>query len=65
MKVLAMKIVSQESHPMGDAILDQGYYEMTSEADGKVVTEKARYLQVFKQGKDGQLLLYRDCPLPD
>ncbi len=65
MKVLAMKVVSEEIHSMGDSVLDEGHYEMTSEADGKVVTEKARYLQVFKKGKGGQLLLYRDCPLPD
>jgi len=65
MKVLTMKIVSDEIHPMADAILDQGHYEMTSETEGKAVTEKARYLQVFKQGKDGKLLLFRDCPLPD
>ncbi|GLH72731.1 hypothetical protein GETHLI_12330 [Geothrix limicola] len=65
MKVKAMKIVSEESHPMGDAILDQGHYEMTSEAEGKVQTDKARYIQVLKKGQDGQLLLFRDCPLPD
>lgn len=65
MKVKAMKIVSEEVHPLGDALLDQGHYEMTSEADGKVETAKARYLQVLKKGKDGKLLLYRDCPLPD
>jgi uncharacterized protein (TIGR02246 family) len=65
MQVKAMKIVSEETHPMGDALLDQGHYEMTSEADGKVETSKARYIQVLKKGKDGKLLLYRDCPLPD
>ena len=65
MKVTSMKIVSEEIHPMGDAILDQGHYEMTSETDGKVETSKARYLQVYKKGKDGKLLLFRDCPLPD
>lgn len=65
MKVTSMKIVSEEIHPMGDAILDQGHYEMTSEADGKVETSKARYLQVYKKGREGKLLLYRDCPLPD
>ena len=65
MKVLSMKIVSEEIHPLGDTILDQGHYEMTSEADGKVETSKARYLQVYKKGKDGKFLLYRDCPLPD
>jgi uncharacterized protein (TIGR02246 family) len=65
MKVKAMKIVSDESHPMGDAILDQGHYEMTSEADGKVQTDKARYIQVLKKDKEGKLRLFRDCPLPD
>jgi len=65
MKVKSMKIVSEEASPMGDAVLDQGTYEMTSEADGKVETSKARYLQVLKKGKDGKLLLFRDCPLPD
>ena len=65
MKVLSMKIVSEEIHPMGDTILDQGHYEMTSEADGKVETSKARYIQVYKKGKDGKFLLFRDCPLPD
>jgi uncharacterized protein (TIGR02246 family) len=65
MKVLSMKIVSEEIHPLGDTILDEGHYEMTSETDGKVETEKARYLQVFKKAKDGKFLLYRDCPLPD
>lgn len=65
MQVKAMKIVSEETHPMGDLLLDQGHYEMTSEADGKVETTKARYLQVLKKGKDGKFLLFRDCPLPD
>ncbi|HEY3400652.1 MAG TPA: nuclear transport factor 2 family protein [Geothrix sp.] len=65
MKVKAMKIVSDESHAMGDAILDQGHYEMTSEAEGKVQVDKARYIQVLKKGKDGKLQLFRDCPLPD
>ena len=65
MKVTSMKIVSEEIHALGDTILDEGHYEMTSEADGKVETSKARYLQVYKKGKDGKLLLYRDCPLPD
>jgi uncharacterized protein (TIGR02246 family) len=65
MKVTAMKIVSEEIHPMGGTILDEGHYEMTSEADGKVETSKARYLQVYKKGKDGKYLLFRDCPLPD
>ena len=65
MKVTSMKIVSEEIHPMGDTILDEGHYEMTSEADGKVETSKARYLQVYKKGKDGKYLLFRDCPLPD
>ena len=65
MKVTSMKIVSEEVHPLGEALLDQGHYEMTSEADGKAETTKARYLQVLKKGKDGKLLLYRDCPLPD
>ena len=65
MKVTSMKIVSEEIHPLGDTLLDQGHYEMTSEADGKVETAKARYLQVLKKGKDGQWRLFRDCPLPD
>jgi uncharacterized protein (TIGR02246 family) len=65
MKVTSMKIVSEEIHASGDLILDQGHYEMTSETDGKVETSKARYIQVYKKGKDGKLLLYRDCPLPD
>jgi uncharacterized protein (TIGR02246 family) len=65
MKVTAMKIVSEEIHAAGDTVLDEGHYEMTSEADGKVETSKARYIQVFKKGKDGKFLLYRDCPLPD
>jgi uncharacterized protein (TIGR02246 family) len=65
MKVTSMKIVSEEIHPMGDTVLDEGHYEMTSEADGKVETSKARYLQVYKKGKDGKYLLFRDCPLPD
>ena len=65
MKVKAVKIVSDEIHPMGDAILDQGHYEMTSELEGKVQTDKARYFQVFKSDKEGKLLLFRDCPLPD
>jgi uncharacterized protein (TIGR02246 family) len=65
MKVKSMKIISEEIHPMGDTLLDQGHYEMISEADGKVEASKARYIQVFKKGKDGKLLLFRDCPLPD
>jgi uncharacterized protein (TIGR02246 family) len=65
MKILSMKIVSDQIHVLGDAILDQGHYEMTSEADGKVETSKARYIQVFKKAKDGSLLLWRDCPLTD
>jgi uncharacterized protein (TIGR02246 family) len=65
MKVKDMKIVSEEIHPMGDCILDMGHYEMTSEAEGKVTTEKARYVQVLKKGKDGQWRLFMDCPLPD
>jgi len=65
MKVKAMKVVSEETHPLGDAILDQGTYEMTSESDGKVDTTRARYLQVLKKGKGGKFLLFRDCPLAD
>ena len=65
MKVTEMKIVSDECHPLGDAILDMGHYEMTTEAEGKVTTEKARYVQVLKKGKDGQWRLFMDCPLPD
>lgn len=65
MKVTSMKIVSEQIHVMGDAILDIGHYEMSSEAEGKVENSKARYIQVFKKGKDGSLMLWRDCPLPD
>ena len=65
MKVKSMKVVSEEIHPMGDGFVDQGTYEMVSEADGKVDTTKARYIQVLKKGKDGSLMLFRDCPLPD
>ncbi|HJV90566.1 MAG TPA: nuclear transport factor 2 family protein [Holophagaceae bacterium] len=65
MKVTAMSIVSEECHPLGEALLDMGHYEMTSEAEGKTTTEKARYVQVLKKGKDGQWRLFMDCPLPD
>ncbi|HJW32055.1 MAG TPA: nuclear transport factor 2 family protein [Holophagaceae bacterium] len=65
MKVTAMSIVSEECHPLGDTLLDMGHYEMTSEAEGKTTTEKARYVQVLKKGKDGQWRLFMDCPLPD
>ncbi|MBI3132127.1 MAG: SgcJ/EcaC family oxidoreductase [Acidobacteria bacterium] len=65
MKVTDMKIVSEECHPLGGAILDMGHYEMTTEAEGKVTTEKARYVQVLKKGKDGQWRLFMDCPLMD
>lgn len=67
MKVKAMTITSQESHPAGPGwLVDQGTYEMTSVGpDGKEETSKARYLQILRKGKDGRWLLFRDCPLPD
>lgn len=62
----SMTITSEESHMMGDAILDLGRYEMVDVAkDGKETTSKGRYMQVLKKGKDGVWRLWRDCPLPN
>ena len=64
-KIKAMTITSEESHMLGDALLDTGHYETAevSNKDGKETTSKGRYLQILKKGKDGQWRLFRDCPL--
>ena len=65
-KVKNMSVVSEESHTMGNCILDIGHYEMTTIGeDAKEATSIARYMEVLCKGKDGQWRIWRDCPLPD
>ncbi len=64
-KLKAFTVVSEETHAMGDCILDLGHYEMTAVAEGKEESSKGRYMQVFRKEKDGKWRVFRDCPLPD